>query len=419
MEETLVAAIQRVLKAANSEAVENTIVGSDINQIRHLFYYLRSERLPIFLTYQLDEYKAYVDEISLTTVVLKVRDFEDGPIRRCRLKFEMLGILYQFEVALLETTKDYIVIKLPYFIQSMQPRKFRRIGMDEVFMSFTFNYRPFFNSSSDVQLANTRFPAIIDELKRDEPDIYLINHIITEDLDKISPDFEIHFFKEGAEKNFVENLILTQPKTLYIRETAVEDSYYGPFQSHNLINFQDHYKQLARESSEEDAAKFFENVQKEDRRNFLHSYAYSPILIFNHTVGYMRVRASVLEKYVIRLDQAMLLHLMAGLLSYALSKTVMARTFYKHPLTKIVNLSMGGLLFELNQKELFDYLIFHDNLKIMIHLKHEMLEFHSEISRSFPCRDGFCIGTNFYKAAGDDFLMLKKFLFEKTSKRTA
>jgi len=417
IQNSITKAVQEILKSSHTDFIEDTIIGSDINQIRHLFHYLKSEKINIGISYLLDEYRATVDYIDEVSAVFRIPKFEEGSVKRCRLKFEAQGILYQFEVAILEVTKDYIRIKIPDFIQSTQPRKFKRVPMDDVFIKFTINYRPFFISSADVQSVTTRYPAIIEELKKDEPDIYLINHIITEELYKISDEFEMKFYKENEEPGMLEQLISSEHKTFFIHDTSEIENYLELAPNHNLTNYFPLYRKMLREGSSDDAKSFFKNQQKEDIRNFKNSYVYSPLYIFNKCVGHISLYSSVLDKRSIRTDQAHQVHLLSGLLSYAMSKVVLAMSFYKHSLTRIVNISLGGLLFELNQKEIFDFLIFNENLKIVIQLKNHVLNFKGEISRSFPCKDGYCIGVNFYSAGGDDFQHLEEFLYAKIKDR--
>jgi hypothetical protein len=302
---------------------------------------------------------------------------------------------------------------MPDFIQSFQPRKFKRVSVSDVFMRFTINYRPFFISSADVQTVTTRYPAIIEELKKDEPNIYLINHIITEELYKIASDFEMKFYSEKEKAGMLESLIASEHKTFFIGDTSNLDNYLEQNPDHNLINYNPIYKKMLRESSgsADDAKKYFKEIQRQDIRNFFSNYVYAPLYIFNKSVGHISLQSTVLDKQLIRRDQAHQIHLLAGLLSYAMSKVVIAMSYYKHSLTRIVNISLGGLLFELNQKEIFDFLIFHDNLKLVVQLKNTLLHFKAEVSRSYPCREGYCIGLNFYSAQGDDFLFLEDFLY--------
>ena len=419
IDSSIIQAVQDILKSSREDFIEDTIIGSDVNQIRHLFYYLRFEKKAITLSYLLDEYLVHVDAVDDVSIRFRIPNFEEGSVRRCRLKFEAQGVLYQFEVALIEVNKDIVRIRMPDFIQSTQPRKFKRIPVEDVFMKFTINYRPFFISSADVQAVTTRYPAIIEELKKDEPDIYLINHIITEELNDISENFEMKFYKEGEDSGILEKLIETEHKTFFISDTSNIDQYLELAPNHNLTNYFPLYRKMLREESGENAKKYFQDIQKEDIRNFYNSYVYSPIYVFNRCVGHIFVYSSVLGKQIIRTDQAHQIHLLAGLLGYAMSKVVLALSFFKHSLTRISNISLGGLLFELNQKEIFDFLIFHDNLKISIQLRNHILNFKGEITRSFPCKGGYCIGVNFYRADENDFLVLEEFLYSNIKKRYA
>jgi hypothetical protein len=121
----------------------------------------------------------------------------------------------------------------------------------------------------------------------------------------------------------------------------------------------------------------------------------------------------VLEKGLIGHMQAYLLDLLVKMLNYAMSKTAIASTYYTHTLTRIVNISMSGLLFEVTNKVLFDFLTYNDFLKMLVQIRYHMLELRGEIMRFFPTRNGYNIGVNFLEAGPDDYRVLENFIFQK------
>lgn len=412
-EKSLAQVIQEVIGSSRADYHEETIIESDINQIRHLFYYLRSERLPVSLTYQLDEYTATVQGVDEGSAELSVQNFEDGPIRRCRIRFDVHGIFYEFEVALVETSKSALLIRLPFFIQSTQLREYRRIPAEDLFIRFTIDYRHFLESVEDILTVTSRYPYILNELKKEVPDLRLINRILIEEVNRISPEFELKLYGDNTGETFVQGIMAREKKAIYISNTIKIENYFARILSHSLMNFSNEYERISRETSEEEAVKFFAEMQKGDLRNFKSNYVYSPISIFEKPIGHIYVQSTLLDKRLLMFDHAYQIFILTRLFSYALNKTVFARTYLKHPLTRVVNISLGGLLFELTEKEVFYFLITNDRLKIYLHLKNDVIVFHSEISRYFPSPNGFYIGVNFLEAENDGFRILEKYLFAR------
>lgn len=413
---TLARAVQKLIGSSKPDYFEDTIVESDINQIRHTFYFLRSEKIPVFVSYQLDEYIAGVEDVTENSVTLSIPNFEDGPVRRCRLKFDVHGVLYEFEVALLEATRSEIVVRLPSLIQSVELRKYRRIGVDDLFMRFTIDSSDVFQSAEDLQTANSRFPELLFELDKIEPNLYLINQIVAEELEKISPDFELKFYKEGEVRNLPESLMIKEKKTIYINNTSKLENYYTSHRSQYLMSYLIEFKRIARERTEDDAEKYFAELQKQDLRNFLNNYVYSPVMVFERNVGHLYVQSTLLDKRLLLADQAYYVYLLATILSHAMSKTVIARSYNKFALTRVLDVSLGGMLFELNNTEIFNFIMLNDRIQISLHLKHEILHFVAEVSRLLPPRKeggGYRIGVNFIDASNDHFKLLEAYLFEK------
>jgi hypothetical protein len=108
---------------------------------------------------------------------------------------------------------------------------------------------------------------------------------------------------------------------------------------------------------------------------------------------------------------------MTSLLGYAMSKIVMARSYFNQAVTPIRNVSISGLLFHLTEEEIFDYLVFHDRLKISMTIQHNVLNFKGEISRYFASDEGYNIGINFFAGDPEDYKILENFIFEQNKKK--
>jgi c-di-GMP-binding flagellar brake protein YcgR len=131
-------------------------------------------------------------------------------------------------------------------------------------------------------------------------------------------------------------------------------------------------------------------------------------------VGHVYLYTTVFGSELISVDQAHQINLLTQLLNYAMSKTAIARTFYSHAPTRVVNISLGGMLFELNNQVLFDYLTFHDKLRMVLQIRYHLLHLEGEITRYFPTKNGYNIGFRFFKADPDSYKVLEQFIYDRS-----
>lgn len=414
-EESVIVAMQRVLGTRRHEDyTEDTILGSDINQIRHLFYYLRVEEKPIIVSYQTDTYKSRIIDVEDALARLHVPGFEIGSVRRCRIKFEGFNQLYQFEVPILEIEDELLTIRIPAFIQSVQRRKYKRIYVDDLLLRFIILYRPIFASRETTQFIDSRYPHIMLELEKDEPDLSLINRIVTEEIAKITPNYEFRFYEKGERMGIMESTVMEESRPVFIRDVLDLESYYERPRHYGLTNYHKEYNHLLRFGSEEDARKTFTDIRNGDTEKFIRNYVCAPLIIFDKVVGHVYLYTTVFGNELISVDQAHQINLLTQLLNYAMSKTAIARTFYSHALTRVVNISLGGMLFELNNQVLFDYLTFHDKLRMVLQIRYHLLHLEGEITRYFPTPNGYNIGFRFFKADPDSYKVLEQFIYDRS-----
>lgn len=420
MEETLLRMLRRILGSESEDHTDYSILGSDINQIRHLFYWLRAEQRALQVSYSNQVYVGHVRDVEDTAVILDIAGFQEEPVRRCRLKFESLNTLYQFEVPILRVAENQIVVRIPAYIQSAKRRKHRRVFTDDLFMRFGILYQPLHGRRGAGQLIEQRYPYIVSELRRDEPDLPLINRIVSEEINKVTRDFEIKFYPPGYKKGLMESLVGEEKRTLYLRDVSRLQTYTESQTLLGLINFSREFRaQLRNSESEDQAMAPFRLLQRQDMERFIANYVCAPLTIFDEVVGHIYASTAVLDRHLISYDEAYRIDLLAQLLSYAMSKTVIARSYFRHTYSRVVNISMGGLLFEINNRQIFDFLTFHDRLNMLVPVRHSLLNFRGEITRFYPSRDGYNVGIRFFHGGPDDYRTLERFIYERNRVRFA
>ena len=417
MEGSLVDMMREIYGNERMVPTQFTIIGSDINQIRHLFFHLRAESRKIDISYGIEVFQGSIADVDDDHVLLRIPNFEEGPQRRIRIRFDALNIFYQFEVIIEEISGELVWIRMPDSIQSATRRKYRRVYPDDVYLRFLFQYRPIFGKRGIGQIVEDRYSFVVQELRKDFPDMGLILRMVAEELHSISQFFELKFYKKGEKKNLMEQIVASQDSTLYIRDTDRLDNYFRKLNLFGLTNYEREFKNMLNVMSEEEARKAFEDIQQEELRKHLYNYVCSPITVFDQVVGHIYLYTTVLEKHQISTEDATRIDILATLLSYAMSRTAVARTYYTEPLARLSNISIAGLLFEIKNNVLFEYLIDHDSLRVLLPLKNDILEMEGDITRLFPSKNGYLIGIRFTGGGPDDFKRLEQYIFQKTRAR--
>lgn len=402
---------------------EGTIIGSDINLVKHLFISLKADAKEFEFIYESETYNAGIEEVFSNTMILVVPGFQEKGVRRARVKFEVMNILYQFEVQIVEYRVDRLTVKIPTELQSVQQRQTKRILVDDLFMNFIILFRSLTGGGRQVgknQYFESRFPALMKEIKRDRPDLKLLNIIVSESLLKISEDFEMVFYHKPVEASGIEKTILhsmrVKPKTFYIPDTTKLDSYITRTDDDTLNNLNLEFVQRVMEIGEEAAKEEYEEFRKKENRDFLISYVYSPITFFDSLAGHIKIFTTAMHKYSITRDQALYIHELAEIFSYALTKVTIQRSSLNSTQahTKILDISLEGLLFEVEDAIVFNYLKRHNIIKMFIPLNSDItLKIRGEIVRFLPRDTEFLCGVKFFDTEPDDMKHLEQYLFEK------
>ena len=405
---------------------EETIIGSDVNIVKHLFYYLKADNREFEFIYEEEILIAAVEDIKTDTVILTIPDLVEKGSRRARVRFEVMNINYQFEVAIQDIHHDQTTIRTPTELQSYQLRTNRRIPVDDLFMNFIILFRSLAGGSREVGknlYAESRFPNLMKEIRRDQPDIRLINLIVTDAILKVSKDYDLKFFNEleflSETDSFLKNVLQNSGKTIYIPDCNRLDSYIHPTDGEFLFNYHSDYEKMKEEFGEEYSNEYFENMRKTESRDFFVSYVIAPIRLYDDVVGYLKAYSTAMDRFTISHTQAIYIHELSEIISYAFTKGAIQFGSYEtmQSTTRVVDISLDGLLFEIQDKRLFHYLKRHNIIKMFIPLrKDRTLLLRGEILRYLDRGDHYHLGVNYFSSAPDDMLYLEEFLFEKSMK---
>ncbi|MDX1957548.1 MAG: DUF1577 domain-containing protein [Leptospiraceae bacterium] len=395
-----------------------TIIGSDINLIKHLFYYLRFESTEFLFEYEDRFMTVVVHNVLQDFVELNVLGFEEGYSRRAKIKFETINVLYVFEVIIEDVRGSIVKIKIPTELQSAEMRQYRRVPVDDLFMDFVILFKSFRGGkyvSGDNIHAERQFTFLFREIKKDIPDTKLMNLIITDYLSRISENYEIVIYEKGDEHELVRETLSIDNRSIYVAECSDIESYLKKLDTPYFKNYYQIFEKKSKESDDFKAMKFFEKLQKTEIRNFIISYIISPITLFDNVIGHVKVYTTAMDKYILSHYNAEYMHEMMEIASYGFTKIAIRGTNF-HALytnTKIIDISISGLLFEINDENLFKYLKKHNMIKMFIPIGKYNMVLSGEIIRFVSSDEGYRVGVNFFASNPGDMKILETYIYEK------
>ncbi|AVQ13329.1 PF07614 family protein [Leptospira santarosai] len=397
-----------------------TIIGTDINLVKHLFYYLKADEVEFPFDYDGQRFFAIVENIEETTVALRIPGATQGLTLRAKISFEIMNILYQFEVIILEFLEESIVqIRIPSELQAASLRKNVRVAVDDLFMNYVILFRSLSGGGREIGRniqVEQRFNNLMREIKKDNPDLRLINIIISEYISNVSKGYEIVFFTQDREETFLDSFIRRNDRPVFVPDTSLIINYIREDES-IAGNYREEYIRMVLENGQDYADQFFRELQKREIREFVISYLVLPIRLFNDVVGYVRVYTSAMDRYSITPSQVGYLTELMEIFSYSMTKIFIREDNYRHAKagTRVVDISINGLLFEIEEGRIFNYLKKHNIIKMFVPVSGKTLILRGEVVRYIVVEDGkYHLGVNFFDSNPDDMLVLQKYIFTRT-----
>ncbi|WP_061223836.1 DUF1577 domain-containing protein [Leptospira weilii] len=399
-----------------------TIIGTDINLVKHLFYYLKADEVEFPFDYDGQRFFAIVESIEETTVDLRIPGATQGLTLRAKISFEIMNILYQFEVVILEFLEESIVqVRIPSELQAASFRKNIRVAVDDLFMNYVILFRSLSGGGREIGRniqVEQRFNNLMREIKKDNPDLRLINIIISEYISNVSKGYEVVFFSQNREETFLDSFIRRNDRPLFIPDTSLIINYIRENEDSELVagNYREEYIRMVLENGQDYADKFFRELQKKEIREFVISYLVLPIRLFNDVVGYVRVYTSAMDRYSITPSQVVYLIELTEIFSYSMTKIFIREDNFRHTKAgaRVVDISINGLLFEIEEKRIFQYLKKHNIIKMFVPVSEKTLILRGEVVRYIVVEDGkYHLGVNFFDSNPDDMLILQKYIFTR------
>jgi hypothetical protein len=399
-----------------------TIIGSDINLIKHLFYYLKFESTEFIFEYEDRYMTVIVNDVHQDFVELNVLGFEESMTRRAKIKFEVVNVLYVFEVIIEEVKGSYVTIKIPSELQAAEMRKYRRVAVDDLFMDFIILFKSFrggISMSGDNIHAEQQFTNLFREIRNDTPDLKLINLILTDYLSKMAKEYEIVIYQPSDEYGVLRELFSIDTRSLFMADCADIENYIRDYKNNSYRSYYDLYLLKSKEMGDFKALKFFEKIQKNEVRNFFVSYIIAPMTLFDNVIGHVKIYTTAFEKQTLNYRQADSINEMMEIASYGLTKIAIRGNNFNslYTNTRIIDISISGLLFEITDRNLFNYLKKHNSIKMNIPIGNHFLNLSGNIVRFAETERDFepayRLGVNFFNSSPGDMRILETYIHEK------
>lgn len=396
--------------------VEETRLG-----ILNLFHFIKAKESEVRFTYSGIDYLARVVLVEDDHVLLDVFHFQETQDRRGTLRFEALNRYYYTQLFILRSNENGVFIRIPLKLWFLARRLHPRVRFDDLFMRFIILYSPIMKTREQERSLESYFPKFMQEVLNDAPSISIIYQMFVDEVARISPDYEIKILSddnEDSEENesfdVIEKLMLEKGMSVLVEDVSQTTSYTEGLDSDRVISPKAYFDSKMRELGEYKGMLQVQEKKKEDMRSFLVSYLLTPFSMYGKIIGYIKVFTHQFDKRMIVLQQAETMHTVAELFSYALTKVSLRRAVFDagSKMTRIVNISVSGLLMELEDEYIYRYLQTHKRLKMLVPLAGDEVELYGEVVRYYEHNNYFYMGVMFFKNKPGDALRLEQFIFE-------
>jgi len=402
------------------EEFSHATVENNYYRVGNIFYFLKAKRL--FVNIHLGEsiLRGRIVRVVEERIRIFFPKFKETQERRAILTFEALNRYYFCEVLIIMTERDVVDIQYPDELKFITRRLYQRVEFDDLFMRFITLYSQFFTSKDEERVLENSFPHFFEEIKEDNPSLRVLYGLITDEVKKITSDFEVKMFNNESVLNFdniIESQVMGEGRTLLIEDASNIKAYTRKYESSLIDTMREYHEHMSANQGKDKADQAIVDLQKNDISNFRLSYFAMPIVIFDRPRGYFIMRTNVFDKRNISLQQADDIAKLFKIFSYAATKVSIKTSHYDPNTirTRVVNISMSGLLMEIEDATLYEYLKKNKRIKMLIPVMGDELEIYGEIVRFYTENDYYYMGVLFFKTRPGDMVKLEDFIYENRS----
>lgn len=393
------------------------MIENDYYRVGNIFYFLKAKRIFVNLHHGDNILRGRIVRVVEDRIRIFFPEFRESQERRGILTFEALNRYYLCEIFITNTERDVVEIQYPAELKFITRRLYPRVEFDDLFMRFITLYSHFFKSKDEERELENAYPYFFQEIKEDHPSLRVLYQLITDEVKKITNDFQIRMYRKNdilSFDNVIEKLVMGEGRSLLIEDASNIKTYTRVYESPLVETMFEYHAQMAVNQGQEKADEEIRDIQKKDITDFALSYFALPIVIFDRPRGYFVMRTNVFDKRNISIHHAEDIAKLFKVFSYAVTKVSIGSTHYDKATirTRVVNISMSGLLMEIDDATLYEYLKKNRRIKMQIPVMGEELEIFGEITRFFARDRYYYMGVMFFKTRPGDMVKLEEYIYE-------
>ncbi|MES0491959.1 MAG: DUF1577 domain-containing protein [Leptospirales bacterium] len=398
------------------EEFSEGVVEDNYYRIGNIFFFLKAKRTFVYLNFDDVTYRGRILSIDDKNIHIIFPLFEERRERRGILAFEALNRYYSVEILILQSERGVLNIQFPVKMVHLVRRLYPRVSFDDLFVRFIILYSPIFITKEDERNFENNHPHFFQEIQQDSPSLRVLYQMVAEVVRTITPNFELVMLSELNSEDYtdMEKMVIEQLKNVLIYDTSNLESYIKEPPIDILSNYNESYEVLKEEQGKKPAQEVYRQKQKEDLNEFILSYFASPITLFDKPIGYLRMQTSIFDKHSIAPYQAQEVVRILEIFSYSITK-IRIRNSHFDPSsfqTRVVNISMSGLLMEITDIALYEYLKKNRRIKMHVPIFDDELEIFGEINRFYEEDGVYFLGVLFFKTRPGDMEKLENFLYD-------
>ncbi len=385
-------------------------------RISNILYLLKNNNVIFTLLHAETIYKVRIIKIETNQIVLYVPNFEYKLEKSGNIYFEILNGYYSSKIKIIKPPTEQITIDFPRDLSCLKDRKYPRVKFDDLFIRFDLLYSTIFRYKGvEIDLQN-KYPHLIQEVAKEVPSLKLIYNILVNNIKKIANDFLIVTFREKTPDTYTiyEKILLETQKSVFIQDVTKTGSYIDELSSSSLTNLFGHHSKRVGKIGELKASREIYGLQREDSKEFLVSYLMTPIHIYQNIIGYARIETNQFQKYRIEKALAEEFHSICSVFSYGLTKINIWKSYFAKGgvKTRVLNISIEGMLIEIFDQILFEYLKKFRRIKIILPIFGRELNLSCEIMRLFKKGGRHYLGIHIFKGDPGNISLLENYINE-------
>lgn len=325
--------------------------------------------------------------------------------------------IYNFRSSILDLEDNEMILSTPSEMRTLIKRKYKRVKIeseDEANIEFTIISGEISATASGK--VSPKYAQIHEELSKQTPDIKAIVHLIYMQLKTYADEYDINLYKKDEKFFLPVNIVKVLKETYFVRDIKDRKSYLSSALP-KVVSLGSYLKYLTEKGQkEEDIKKIMISAISEDAKRGYRSYIFSPISLFGEVIGHIYVgnmRTGFSDQNVyITIN-------MAEIISEAFVKTKLFQLETKGTIkSKIINLSAGGALIEINDQYVIKFIKPNTRLKLHLQIKDVTGKLHdfncsAKVIRIFFINGKIQIGIKFMELRWNEHDIIDKFVRKK------